>query len=436
MILKWDFMNLKAELERELKVYNEFKNKNIKLDISRGKPASEQIDFVSDIFQKAESENNFYMQRKGQDKLDVGNYGLLAGISELRHLFADLLDLEDDNLFIGGNSSLNLMYDLLVLNIMFGNQDSEMPWGKLESMKMLCPSPGYDRHFMMAEHLGFDLISVPMREDGPDMDIVESLVANFPNIKGIWCTPLYSNPDGFVYSDKTVERLAKMEAAKDFRLFWDNAYFTHHLVEGKVNRIANIIKLSEQYGNPNRVYQFSSTSKITFPGGGVSLIASSKDNIDYILSHFKYKTISYDKMNMYRHALVFKTKEDVESHMEKLAKFNRPKFDLTLSILEKELKDYKKYLFYTKPEGGYFVSLYTMSNCAKKTYNLCKDAGLIMTTAGDTFPYGIDPNDSHLRIAPTFPDLKELENALKLFATCVKIAILEELINKQDKASE
>ncbi|MDD4502275.1 MAG: aminotransferase class I/II-fold pyridoxal phosphate-dependent enzyme [Clostridiaceae bacterium] len=411
--------------------YEEFKNNQLKMDISRGKPSKKQIDYVSAVFKKAENEYDLYEHRVGDDKQDLGNYGLLLGITELRTLFGSLLDISSENIIIGGNSSLSLMYDMLTINLMFGNPQSETPWNKAGKIKFLCPTPGYDRHFMMTEHLGFEMINIPIYPNGPDMDMVESLAGSDPSIKGIWCTPLYSNPDGYVYSDDTVIRLSKMHtAAKDFRIFWDNAYFTHHLVPKKINRIANIIKLCEEYGNPDRVYQFSSTSKISFPGAGVSLIASSKNNIKHIQDHFKYKIICYDKMNMLRHAIVFKTKEDVELHMENLSEFNRPKFKMVLDILDRELTDYKEYLHYTRPEGGYFISLYTMENCAKKTYELCKEAGLIITNVGDTYPYGKDPKDSNIRIAPTFPEIDELEKAINLLVCCVKLAILEKLVQK------
>jgi len=409
--------------------YEEFKKNQIKLDISRGKPSKKQVDYVSAVFKKAENEYDLYSNRIGDDKQDLGNYGLLTGITELRKLFGNLLEIPNENIIIGGNSSLNLMYDILVINLLFGNPQSDKPWNKFDNIKFLCPTPGYDRHFMMTDHLGFEMINIPMTPNGPDMDMIEELTASDASIKGIWCTPLYSNPDGYVYSDDTVERLAKMyTAANDFRIFWDNAYFTHHLVPGKINRISNIIKLCEKYGNTDRVYQFSSTSKISFPGAGVSLIASSNSNIKHIQDHFKYKIICYDKMNMLRHAVVFRSKEDVELHMEKLSEFNRPKFRMVLDIMDRELEGYKQYLHYTRPQGGYFISLYTMEGCAKRTYELCKDAGLIITNVGDTYPYGKDSKDSNIRIAPTFPELEELEKAINLLTCCVKLAILEKLV--------
>ena len=424
-------MDFTKQYSIEKTKYDEFKKNQIKLDISRGKPSKKQVDYVSAVFKKAEYEYDLYLNRIGDDKQDLGNYGLLPGITELRNLFGSLLDIPSENIVIGGNSSLSLMYDMLIINLMFGNPQSEAPWNKSGKVKFLCPTPGYDRHFMMTDHLGFDMINIPMNPLGPDMDKIESLVNDDPSIKGIWCTPLYSNPDGYVYSEETVERLAKMNtAAKDFRIFWDNAYFTHHLVPGKVNRIANIIKLCEKYGNPDRVYQFSSTSKISFPGAGVSLIASSKANIKHIQDHFKYKIICYDKMNMLRHAIVFRTKEDVELHMEKLSDFNRPKFKMVLDIMDREFIDYKEFLNYTRPEGGYFISLYIMDGCAKRTYELCKDAGLIITNVGDTYPYGKDPKDSNIRIAPTFPEMDELEKAINLLVCCVKLSILEKLAIK------
>ena len=423
--IKMDFIK---EYKKEKIRYEEFKNDPIKLDISRGKPSKKQVDYVASVFKKAEIEFDLYSNRTGIDKQDVGNYGLLPGITELRQLFGELLDLPYENIIIGGNSSLSLMYDILSLNLMFGNMQSKTPWYNLENRKFLCPSPGYDRHFMMTEYLGFELITIPMTPQGPDMDMVESLVKSDPMIKGIWCTPLYSNPDGYVYSDETVERLAKMStAASDFRIFWDNAYFTHHLVPNKVNKIKNIIKLCEKYNNADRVYQFSSTSKISFPGAGVSLIASSRANIEHIPNNFKYRIICYDKINMFRHAIVFRTKAYVDSHMEKLAEFNRPKFNSVLEILDNELAEFKNYLHYTRPEGGYFISLYTMEGCAKRTYQLCKEAGLVITTVGDTYPYGKDGKDSNIRIAPTFPELDELNKSISLLACCIKIAILEKL---------
>ncbi|MFA7673170.1 MAG: aminotransferase [Clostridia bacterium] len=421
-------MNIKNEFENEKSNYETYKAKGISLDISRGKPNKSQIDYIASVFKAAENKNDFYVKRIGIDKSDAGNYGLPNGISELRNLFSDILDVPVNNIIIGGNSSLSLMYDLIVINLLFGNPQSRRPWKDEVKIKFLCPCPGYDRHFAMIKNFGFEMIPVPMTPNGPDMDIIEKLVSEDDSIRGIWCVPIYSNPEGYVYSYETVMRLAKMTcSAPDFRIFWDNAYFAHHLDPNRINTIPDILKLCADHGNEDRVYEFASTSKISFPGAGIAVIASSKKNIAQIQDQFKYKTIGNDKMNMWRHSLVFKTKADVYAHMAKLSEFNRPKFKATNDILESELKDYGRYVHFTHPEGGYFLSFNTMKGCAKRTYALCKAAGLIITTVGDTYPNSFDPDDSNIRIAPTYAEMDDLVQAMHLFACCVKLAILEKL---------
>ncbi|MBQ8998208.1 MAG: aminotransferase class I/II-fold pyridoxal phosphate-dependent enzyme, partial [Clostridium sp.] len=391
-----------------------------KLDMSRGKPAGSQLDLTNSLLGEMEG----YITEAG---IDVRNYGILDGIPEAKKLFSDLLNIPQDKIIIGGNSSLNLMYDMMVRLCLFGTEGNT-PWSKLPVVKFLCPSPGYDRHFAICEDLGFEMITIPMKEDGPDMDLIEELVAKDEAIKGIWCVPLYSNPQGICYSDEVVNRLASMQtAAKDFRIFWDNAYGVHH-IEGE-KQLADIFELTEKAGNANRVYYFFSTSKITFPGSGVSLIASSLENIAEIKKHMTVQTIGHDKLNQLRTVNYFKNAEGIRVHMKKLANELKPKFDIVLDTLEKELAD-TGLATWTKPTGGYFVALDTLEGCAKQTVALAKEAGVVMTSAGATFPYKNDAHDTNIRIAPTYPTTDELQIAMDLFCVCVKLAGVNKLLEK------
>ena len=409
-----ELLAMQAELEAR---YAEFAARNLKLDMSRGKPAGSQLNLTNAILDKLDG-------YKTEDGVDARNYGGLDGIPEARRLFADLLDLEYDNVMCGGNSSLNMMYDTIVRTWIFGTC-GHTPWGKLDKVKFLCPAPGYDRHFAICQDLGIEMIAIPMTENGPDMDVVEKLVAEDDSIKGIWCVPLYSNPQGICYSDETVDRLAAMKAAPDFRIMWDNAYGVHHLYGEKV--LKDIFKACEAAGNPDRVFYFFSTSKITFPGAGVALMASSKNNMTEIRKHMGVQTIGPDKLNQLRTVRYLKNVEGVREHMRALANELRPKFDIVLNTLRQELGD-TGFASWTEPKGGYFVALDTLEGCAKETVALAKAAGVVLTGAGATYPYGKDPKDTNIRIAPTFPTCSELSMAMELFCICVKLAGVRKLL--------
>lgn len=412
---KEELLQEKALLE---KTYEGYVSQHLKLDMSRGKPAGSQLDLNNDILNTLET----YIT---EDGLDARNYGVLDGIPEAKKLFSELLNIPQKQIIIGGNSSLNLMYDMFVRLSLFGTQ-GHTPWSQLDKVKFLCPSPGYDRHFAICEDLDIEMIMVPMNEDGPDMDYVEKLVETDETIKGIWCVPLYSNPQGICYSDETVERLAKMEtAAKDFRIFWDNAYGVHHIYEEE--NLKDIFEASRVCGNEDRIYYFFSTSKITFPGAGVALIAASTANVAEIKKHMSIQTIGHDKLNQLRTVRYFKDVEGVKAHMKKLADELRPKFDVVLNTLERELAG-TGLLTWTKPNGGYFVAVDTLEGCAKATVELAKNAGVILTGAGATFPYKKDPKDQNIRIAPTYPTIEELQQAIELFCVCVKLAGVNQLI--------
>lgn len=412
---KVKLLALKEDLEKQ---YADFQAQNLKLDMSRGKPAGTQLDLTNGIL--------FTLTKYiTEDGVDARNYGGLDGIPEAKKLFSGLLDIPTEKIIIGGNSSLNLMYDTMVRFMLFGT-GGNTPWSKLDKVKFLCPSPGYDRHFGICEDLGIEMITIPMTEHGPDMDLVEKLVAEDPAIKGIWCVPLYSNPQGIIYSDETVDRLGSMKtAAPDFRIMWDNAYGVHHIYTE--NKVKDIFSVCEQAGNPNRVFYFFSTSKITFPGAGVALLASSPENIVEIKKHMGMQTIGHDKLNQLRTVTYLKNPEGVRDHMAKLAAELRPKFDVVLETLDRELAG-TGLAKWTKPQGGYFVAIDTLPGCAKATVALAKAAGVTMTGAGATFPYKKDPNDTNIRIAPTYPTYDELKIAIALFCVCVKLAGVNKLL--------
>lgn len=400
------------------KKYADYVGQKLKLDMSRGKPASTQLDLNNDILSTLET----YIT---EDGTDARNYGVLDGLSEAKKLFSELLNIAPANMIIGGNSSLNLMYDAMTRLFLFGTE-GELPWCKLDKVKFLCPSPGYDRHFAICEDLGIEMITVPMHEDGPDMDYIESLVKEDASIKGIWCVPLYSNPQGICYSDEVVDRLASMQtAAKDFRIFWDNAYGVHHIYDEV--KLKDIFEAAHAAGNENRVYYFFSTSKITFPGAGVALIASSLSNIAEIKKHMSIQTIGHDKLNQLRTVNYFKNADGIRVHMKKLGNELRPKFEIVLNTLEQELAG-TGLLSWTKSQGGYFVAVDTLPGCAKETVRLAKEAGVVLTGAGATFPYQNDPQDRNIRIAPTYPTVEELQKAMELFCVCVKLAGVNRLL--------
>ena len=414
----------KEELEQAKeaadKDYEELKSRNLSLDMSRGKPAPSQIDHANGMLK----EMTDYHTKAG---MDVRNYGVLDGIPEMKELFSELLDIPAGQLIVGGNASLNLMFDAVMRLFVFGTM-GEKPWGQLDKVKFLCPSPGYDRHFTICEILDIEMIPVAMTKEGPDMDMVEELVGSDASIKGIWCVPKYSNPQGICYSDETVDRLASMKtAAKDFKIFWDNAYGVHPVFEDV--KVKNIIDACEEAGTKNRPYYFFSTSKITFPGAGVSLIASSDENINEIKKVMGAQTIGYDKVNQLRHIQFFKNAEGLRAHMQVLAECMRPKFETVLKYLNKELAG-TGLAVWEEPKGGYFVSVDVYPGCAEEVVRLAKEAGVVLTGAGATYPYRKDPKDSNLRIAPTYPTVEELEQAMELFCVCVKKAALHKLVRE------
>ncbi len=412
---KEQLLEEKAKLEQK---YNDYVGQNLKLDMSRGKPAATQLDITNGILDKLET----YTTENGTD---ARNYGILDGIPEAKKLFSDLLNIPTEKIIVGGNSSLNMMYDTFTRLMLFGTQENT-PWSKLDKVKFLCPAPGYDRHFAICEALGIEMITIDMTSTGPDMDTVEKLVKEDSTIKGIWCVPLYSNPQGICYSDETVERLAKMEtAAPDFRIFWDNAYGVHHIFEPQA--VKDILVETEKAGHADRPYFFFSTSKITFPGSGVAIMASSESNIAEVKKHMGVQTIGADKLNQLRHVHYFKNAEGIRAHMEKLADEIRPKFEIVLETLDREFNG-TGLLSYEKPNGGYFVAVDTLDGCAKKTVELAKNAGVVLTGAGATYPYKNDPRDRNIRIAPTYPTVEELKIAIELFCVCAKLAGVNKLL--------
>ena len=414
---------LEEEYNREFKKYFACKEKGLKLDMSRGKPSKAQLDLVSDILTVLQT---------GEDCIDEGldarNYGELAGLPCARRYWADILDCRESQIFIGGAASLNMMFDVISRAYTHGLLHSPQPWCREEKVKFLCPSPGYDRHFAIAQFFGAQLITVPMTATGPDMDIVEKYVQD-PAVKGIWCVPKYSNPDGIIYSDETVQRFANLKpAAPDFAIIWDNAYCMHEF-EGEYVPFPNLLDLCEEAGRADMVYEFASTSKITFAGGGVSCMAASEANIAYFSGVFGVQMISYDKVNQLRHVRYLKNKAHTLEIMKRHASIMAPKFQCVADMLEEQIAPLG-IAEWNRPKGGYFVSLNAMPGTAKRTLQLCKQAGVTMTPAGATFPYGLDPNDSNIRIAPSLPPVKELEQAMEIFCTCLKLAALEKLLGK------
>lgn len=414
---------LKDRLEKE---FEEAKAKGLKLDMSRGKPSITQLDMGMSIFDSLNAKSDM----KSSEGIDVRNYGVLDGLLEAKQMMADIMGVNPENVIVCGNASLTIMYDTVSRSMTHGVMGST-PWCRLDKVKFLCPAPGYDRHFAITEHFGIEMITVPMTPQGPDMDMVEKLVAEDESIKGIWCVPKYSNPQGYSYSDETVRRFANLKpAAEDFRIYWDNAYAVHHLYEDRQDEILEILNECEKAGNPDMVYEFCSTSKISFSGAGVAAVASSKANLEFIKKSMTIQTIGYDKINQLRHVRYFKNFEGIMEHMKRHAALMRPKFEAVQAVLEKEL-DGLGIGTWTRPNGGYFISFDAMDGCAKAIVAKCKEAGVVLTGAGATFPYGKDPRDSNIRIAPSFPTPEEMSMATDLFVLCVKLVSVEKLLEKE-----
>ncbi len=411
------------ELKNELTSrYKKDQEKNLKLDMSRGKPAPEQLDLSIDML--THCLDGDYQSGNG---IDCRNYGVLDGIPETKELMMPMLGVSADEIIIGGNSSLQLMYDTISRAMLLGILGGDKPWCRNEKVKFLCPAPGYDRHFAICESMGIEMITVPYLKSGPDMDMVERLVSEDETIKGIWCVPLYSNPTGISYSDETVKRFAALSPkAKDFRIFWDNAYCVHHLTDTP-DQILNILEECKKTGKQDMVLMFTSTSKISFPGGGLACIGASKANIDFIKKQMAYQTIGYDKLNQLRHVKFFKNFEGIQAHMKLHRAIIAPKFKIVLNTLNREIAPCG-IADWHEPNGGYFISFEGMEGTAKRTVSLCREAGVVLTGAGAAFPYGKDPKDSNIRIAPTFPKPEELQAAMEIFCVSAKLAAIEKML--------
>ena len=422
------YANMTAEqLQQEYQAvtgrFEALKAKNLKLDMSRGKPGKAQLDLVSDILTVLKTPEDCM-----DGKIDARNYGELSGLPSAKKLFAEILGCRPEEVFVGGNASLNLMYDVISKGMTHGLLHSPRPWSQEPVRKFLCPSPGYDRHFKVTESFGFELITIPMLETGPDMDAVEEAVKD-PAVKGIWCVPKYSNPQGIIYSDETIDRLASLKpAAPDFTIMWDNAYCIHEF-DGDFVPFRDILTLYREAGNPDMVFEFASTSKVTLPGAGVAVFATSEANMAYMLKLLTVEVISYDKVNQLRHVRYLKDKAHTLELMKKHAAIMKPKFDAVADALDREIKPLG-IGSWCRPKGGYFISYDAMPGTAKRALALCKEAGVVMTGAGATFPYGVDPDDSNIRIAPSLPPVSELEAAIEVFCICVRMAALEKLMGK------
>lgn len=419
---KEELLNLKDGLEADYKNYQAM---GLNLNMSRGKPGTEQLDLSLDMLTHCLDGDCM-----AEDGTDCRNYGVLDGIPEAKKLCMPMLGVGTDEIIVGGNSSLQLMYDSIMKAMLLGVLGGDKPWCKNEAVKFLCPVPGYDRHFAICENLGIEMISIPYNEDGPDMELVEKLVSEDELIKGIWCVPMYSNPEGITYSDEIVKRFANLSPkAKDFRIFWDNAYCVHHLTETP-DTLLNLLDEAKKTGKQDMVYMFSSTSKISFPGGGIAMMGASPENIKFLKGQITYQTIGYDKLNQLRHAKFFKDFDGIKAHMVKHRAIIEPKFKVVLETLEREISPLCLGSWH-KPNGGYFVSYNGLPNTAKRVVSLCKDAGVILTGAGAAYPYGKDPQDRNIRIAPTYPSIDELKQAMQVFCISVKLASLEVVLAKK-----
>lgn len=420
---KEELLALKESLNKE---YAEAKAKGLALDMSRGKPSAKQLDVSLGLLDTINSSSDL----KALDGTDCRNYGVLDGIPEAKKLMADMMGTTPDHVIVYGNASLNIMYDQISRAYTHGILGNT-PWCKLDKVKFLCPVPGYDRHFAITERFGIEMINIPMSESGPDMGMVEEYVSKDASVKGIWCVPKYSNPQGYTYSEETVKRMAALKpAAEDFRIFWDNAYVIHDLYDDNKDEIADIISECEKAGNPDMVFEFASTSKVSFPGSGIAALATSANNIADIKKQLTIQTIGHDKLNQLRHVRFFKDINGLKEHMRKHAEFMRPKFEAVESVLEEELGGLG-IGSWTEPKGGYFISFEAMDGCAKAIVAKCKEVGVKLTGAGATFPYGKDPKDSNIRIAPSFPTPEEMKQAADLFVLCVKLVSVEKLLENK-----
>lgn len=416
-----ELLQEKAELEA---AYKKYQQRGLKLDMSRGKPSQEQLDLSMGMMDVLGSDSDL----KCDDGTDCRNYGVLDGIQEAKVLLGDMIECHPDNIIIYGNSSLNVMYDTISRSMTHGVMGNT-PWCKLDKVKFLCPVPGYDRHFAITEYFGIEMINVPMLPTGPDMDMVEELVAGDEAVKGIWCVPKYSNPQGITYSDETVRRFARLKpAAKDFRIYWDNAYGVHHLYDIDQDNLVEILAECKRAGNPDMVYKFCSTSKITFSGSGIAALAASQNNLEEIREQLRIATIGHDKVNQLRHVRFFRDIHGMTEHMRKHAEILRPKFELVLDSLDRELAG-RGIGNWIRPKGGYFICFEALPGCAKEIVSKAKKAGMVMTPAGAPFPYGRDPQDSVIRIAPSYPSLEDLRLATEIFVICVKLVSIDKLLS-------
>ena len=425
---KEELRSLRARLKAE---YKEYQAKGLSLNMARGKPCTEQLDLSMGMMDVLGSGDDLTCE----DGTDCRNYGVLDGIREAKELIGDMMENPIDSIIIYGNSSLNVMYDTISRSMTHGVMGST-PWCKLDKVKFLCPVPGYDRHFAITEYFGIEMINVPMTPTGPDMDMVEELVASDDAIKGIWCVPKYSNPQGISYSDDTVRRFARLKpAAKDFRIYWDNAYGVHHLYDRDQDHLIEILAECKRAGNPDLVYKFASTSKISFPGSGLAAIATSPNNMEDIKKQLMIQTIGHDKVNQLRHVRFFGDIHGLVEHMRLHADILRPKFEIVTGTLEKELGGLGIGAW-TTPKGGYFISFDSLEGCAKDIVARAKKAGVIMTGAGATYPYGKDPRDSNIRIAPTYPSQEDLKTAMEIFTLCVKLVSIDKLLREEPASRE
>ncbi|MDY5023162.1 MAG: aminotransferase class I/II-fold pyridoxal phosphate-dependent enzyme [Blautia sp.] len=417
-----ELLTLKKELDAQ---FADVKAQGLSLDMSRGKPGADQLDISMGMMDVLNGNTDL----KCETGVDCRNYGVIDGIPEAKRLLGEMSEVDPDHIIIYGNSSLNVMFDTIARCMLKGVLGGT-PWMKLDKVKFLCPVPGYDRHFKITEYFGIEMINVPMSPEGPDMDMVEKLVSEDEAIKGIWCVPKYSNPQGYTYSEETVKRFARLKpAAKDFRIFWDNAYSIHHLYDDNQDFLLEILDECAKAGNPDMVYKFTSTSKVSFPGSGIAAVATSKANLEDFRKYMTIQTIGHDKLNQLRHVRFFKDLNGLKEHMRKHADLIRPKFELVLDTLDRELSGLGVGEW-TKPHGGYFISFDSMEGCAKAIVAKAKEAGVVMTGAGATYPYGKDPKDSNIRIAPTYPSLEELGKAAEVFVLCVKLASVEKLLEQ------